>query len=307
MGEENEKREEWYGWKDIMVSGSLIGDTVKKGKDIWEKEYRFIKIPSGYGYDGYCFVLSEKLVHSPVLKKDNWWFSICHDMNIELIYLPELREDGKRYKRFKLSGRELVNEIFGEYEVDFHKQSEERLRKERERKEKRDKKNDGKIVCGIYTGNNFGRLRGDTRYIGSSDAKAFFSSYGGADFRYSNSVYEKVENVSVLFEIRANVSKYDFLQVEEIINMYLEHIGYFTEMKSETEKHLKSRMMRKEHDITMQIAPAYDLLGSEMDDVIGRLKEVMLVHLDWVLCEDEQERKILHDRLDDLKKGLGNK
>lgn len=99
-----ENENEWYGWKDIELDSNLIGDTINKGSGIFEKEYTYIKIPAGYGYDGYCFLLSSRCVH-------NTYFSICHDMKIELIFDPELRENGKKYKRYSLVGRELNNRI----------------------------------------------------------------------------------------------------------------------------------------------------------------------------------------------------
>lgn len=35
---------QWYGWKDIELSGELVGETIKKGNGMWEKEYTS-KIP----------------------------------------------------------------------------------------------------------------------------------------------------------------------------------------------------------------------------------------------------------------------
>lgn len=81
----------WSGWRNIEISNELIGDTVEKGSGYWKKEYTYINIPTGYGYDGYIFLLSNNCVHDNFGNEHLWfsYFSICHDMKIELIYNPE--------------------------------------------------------------------------------------------------------------------------------------------------------------------------------------------------------------------------
>lgn len=210
---------EWAGWKDIELNSDLIGDTITKGSDTWEKEYTYIKIPEGYGYDNYCFLLSSKCVHiSENEKLYLSYFSICHDMKIELIISPEFKENGKRYKRYKLSGRELFNTIFKDYEINFHKEYYERARKEQEEKDKKNKKKMGRCICGKYNG-NFSVYDTGNKYMPESCFKAFFQLEDGS--RYSNKKFNKVENVKVIFEISSDISKYEFDKWEEIINAYL--------------------------------------------------------------------------------------
>ena len=112
---------DWIGWKDISLDDDLIGETITKGSGMWQKDYVYIKIPKGYGYDNYCFLLSAKCVHISNDKKAyGSYFSIAHNMDIELIYDPDMREAGKKYKRYKLKGYELFDSIFDGYELNFY-------------------------------------------------------------------------------------------------------------------------------------------------------------------------------------------
>jgi hypothetical protein len=216
----------WYGWKDISIPNNLIGETIKKGSGIFEKEYTYINIPPGYGYDNYCFLLSSSIVHESSNGKEHW-FSICHDMKIELFYSPDAREEGKRYKRYKLTGYELFENIFDSYETDFIADMVAREKKKAEEKEKRDKKTYGKIVCGIYKGNVYSEL--DPRYRSENIVKAYF--YTGSS--YSNSKFSKVQNVKREFVIAENVSKQTYIELEELLNKSLsEYMFYVTSLAS---------------------------------------------------------------------------
>lgn len=135
---ENQEKK-WYGWKDIEIDKELIGDTIEKGSGVWVKEYCYINIPDGHGYDNYSFLLSANCVHYAIKKESHSYFSIADDMNIELVYNPEKRETEKRYKRYKMTGYELFENIFKEYEINFKEASRIRLEKERLEKEKREK------------------------------------------------------------------------------------------------------------------------------------------------------------------------
>lgn len=207
----DDKEQLWIGWKDISLENDLIGETVSKGKDIWKKDYTYIKTPKGYGYDNYCFLLSSNCVHSS-------YFSICDDMNIELVYDPDLREEGKKYKRYKLKGYELFELVFKDYEINFFKESEDRNRMEREERERKDRKKIGRCVCGIYKGNN-SIYDTDLKYKSDFDFKAYFQLENGS--RYANKRFDKVENVRVIYEICSGISKYEFNKWEDIINAYL--------------------------------------------------------------------------------------
>lgn len=231
-----EQNEEWYGWKDIEIPIDLTGDNVTKGSGTWEKEYTYIKVPHGYGYDGYCFLLSSTCVHYGT-GKDSWWFSICHDMKIELIYDPELRESGKRYKRYKLTGRELFNNIFKDYEVNFKKEYEERRKREETEKEIKDRKNIGTIVAGRYTGNVYQNK--NEKYRSEYALKAYFS--GNKTMTYSNKKFDKVRNIKEEFVICENISKYHFLKYEDIINAFLLDIDTHMDICNTLETRLKRK------------------------------------------------------------------
>lgn len=252
----------WYGWKDIRVSGSMIGDTIKKGSGIWEKEYTYIEIPQGYGYDNYCFLLSEKLVHISIEGRE-WWFSICHDMKIELFYLPEKREDGRKYKRFKMTGYELFENIFKDYEVNFKKEYEKQLKEEREARIKRDKSKIGTIICGIYMGNNYDN--GNLKYSKDETLRAFFDS-GKA---YSNGKFSKVQNVRKEFVIMENVSKHDFVEMETIINGYLEEYMLYKNTRIRVCRFAERKEQVKESRTLMKLYPEA-LVKTDLSDIRDR-------------------------------------
>lgn len=271
-----------WGWKEIMVPPKLIGEEVKKGSGIFEKEYTYVKIPSGCGYDNYCFLLSSNCVHLGV-DRDKWWFSINSDMKIELIYDPELREAGKRYKRYKLSGYELYEQIYKEYEINFERESIERLRREQKKRDKRNKANIGRIVCGIYEGNSYCDVQ--LKYMGEHTLKAYF--IGNDQSTYANSKFDKVRNVKVDFTVYENISKYNFLQYEAIINAYLMKYEMFKEIYEKLNNNLNrieekqvSRLVRKHTPEYGVVTFTDDLIEKQiksskeaMEEVKNRLKE----------------------------------
>lgn len=219
-------------WKEISVDSELIGEKITKGSGYYEKEYRYIKIPTGYGYDGYVFLLAESIV-GHIAELNSWWFSVCDDMKIELFYDPELREAGKRYKRYKITGYELVENIFKEYERDIEKECEERIKAERAAKEKRDRANIGTVICGRYTGNIYGNEYNNYNY--QKHLCAFFRSEAGT---YSNHKYSKVHNVDREFVIM-EMNKHHFLQLEDIINAYIGEYEMYKNMYETLTKHLE--------------------------------------------------------------------
>lgn len=219
-----------WSWKDISISEELIGETIEKGKDMWKKEYTYIMLPKGYGYDGYCFLLSDNCVH-------DGYISINSDMKIELFYAPDKREEDKKYKRYKLTGKELFDKVFKDYEVNFEREYEERAKKEALAKEKRDKAIIGTIYCGIYQGNAYSDM--DYKYMKDLGAKAYFSGNGHST--YMNSKFQKVQNMKIKYVVMKNVSRYHFLRYEDIINTYLSEIEIF----EKTLNILKSIYLRK--------------------------------------------------------------
>lgn len=257
-------------WKDIVINNELIGEKITKGSGYFEKEYRYIKVPTGYGYDGYVFLLSEKLVNQSS-DNNSWWFSICNDMKIELFYDPELREEGKRYNRHKMTGYDIVEKIFKQYEVDFKKECEERLLSKRIAKEKRDKSNIGTVVCGNYTGNFYGNSYNNYNYQNS--LSAFFLSSSGT---YSNHMFLKVQNVKHEFVI-LKMSKYHFVLYEEIINAYLNEYDMYKNMAVTITKRLA--VQRKTVIHTEFIAK------EQLDNCLAAMKKV---------------RQLLQERLENL-------
>lgn len=278
--------EEWYGWKDVRIPSSLVGDCVTKGTGRWEKDYTYIKIPQGFGYDGYCFLLSSACVH---LGSDYWWFSICHDMRIELIYDVELREDGKRYKRYKLSGRELYDTVFKEYEVNFKKESDEREAKKQAAKEKHDKSTMGKIVCAMYEGNFY--PDDNLKYLRDFSYKAYFIGYNAST--YCNHKFDKVRNVKVNFVVFENISKYHFLQYETIINAYLSDFSMYMDMIHSLEKRL-NRLQSFRHSSKAVIRSYPEVFVSTgLEDIVNN-------HISLCKQSIEDIKIRLHDRIEDL-------
>lgn len=280
--------DDWYGWKDIKVSCSLIGDSIKKGSGGWEKEYTYIKIPHGYGYDNYCFLLSSACVHYSA-SEDYWWFSVCHDMKIELIYDVELREQGKRYKRYKLSGRELFNTVFKDYEVNFAKESEEKAKKDKAMKEQKDKSVKGQIVCAKYRG-NFHSF-GDVHYRRDTCFKAYFMGYNNST--YCNHQYDKVRNVKVEFVIFDNISKHEFFQYETIINAYLSDFDMYMGMLQSLEDRLR-RIDTIRHANKAVIRANQEFL------VTTGLEDIVENHILFCKQSIDDIKIRLHDRIEDL-------
>lgn len=256
-------------WKDIRVSAEWIGDEVDKSTSYLSKVFTYIKIPDGYGYDNYCFLLSSRCVHSNLkLKSDSLYISICFNMKIELFYDPEKRAGKKKYKRYKLSGEELYEQVFKDYEVDFIKESEERLKREREEKEKRDRKNIGKVICGLYQGNYY--PDNDLKYMQDLVPKAYF--IGDKNSTYCNHKFDKVQNVKKLFVIFEGISKYHFGEYEAIINEYLNDYYMWQNMyerlcQRESEK--KTIVVNTEH----LIHEPKELCERAMNEVLEMLQE----------------------------------
>lgn len=175
-------------WNDIRLSKKLIGKPIENN---WGYSYTFITLPKNETYDDdYGFFISSKLIYLST-------FSLPNDYKVELQKNPDLRESGKRYKRYKMSGLKLKETILKNYIVDLQAESSERLKNENDDKDSRNKKIIGRIIYGRYLGNRYGR---DMEWY--SD---YFFDHNGS---FSNSIYEKVRNVKVELVIADNISKY---------------------------------------------------------------------------------------------------
>lgn len=191
----------WSGWKQISLDKKFFGKTIKKGKDLWEREYTYILIPPGYGYDNYCFLLSSNCI---IHYSDSKCFTLHSDMTIELFYNPDLKEPNKKYKRYTITSLELYKTVFKPYEIE-----------KQERELKKEKTKQGVCICGIYNGNN--SLYDIYKYQKQTVFKAFFKE----NRCYYNYEFDKVINVECIFEIANNMSRYDFNRLENFINSYL--------------------------------------------------------------------------------------
>lgn len=191
----------WSGWKHIPLDKKILGNTIIKGKDFWKKEYTYILIPPGYGYDNYCFMLSSNCFH---YHNGSECFSLHSDMTIELFYNPDSKEPNKKYKRYTLTSLELYKTVFMPYE---------KAKEERELKREKTKK--GVCICGKYNGNN--SLYDIYKYQKQTVFKAFFKE----NRCYYNQNFDKVINVECVFEIANKMSRYDFNRLEDFMNKYI--------------------------------------------------------------------------------------
>lgn len=182
-------------WHDFEIDKELIGE-VKGSGSMYES--RFITLPENEVYEsGYGFFMGVKLVSSW-----NGTISIPDGYKMELQMSPELREPGKRYKRYKLTGQEIKETVFFPYQK---KQAELEKKKAQER-DRRNRKVMGRIVYGYYRGNT---------YLGRPDYAPDYFFFNGS--RYYNRTHEKVQNVKEEFTVMKGVSKYFFdIKIEEI-------------------------------------------------------------------------------------------
>lgn len=184
------------GWDYFEIGKDLVGEPVKSGEGFYAHERQFITLPANEAYvAGYGFYISSRLAGDDYIR-------LPDDYNVVLQMSPGAREPGKRYKRYKLTGREIKDSVFLPYRL---KRDEEEMAKEIARN-KRNEKVMGKIVYGQYEGNQYGDY-GDL-------FKAYFFCNGK---RYYNYMHEKVANVRVDFVVIEDVSKRLFDEmVEEI-------------------------------------------------------------------------------------------
>lgn len=253
---------QWTGWKEISIPSELVGDSITKGDGYYKKEYRYIKMPLGYGYDGYVFLISEKLlVQFDYLDQMHYYVKICDDMTFELFYDPKLREDKKRYKRWKLTVHELFDRIIEQYKDGIFQKEYAMQQEKKAQKEKRDKSIIGTIVCGRYTGNLYGNIYEEYRY--QDYLTSFFKCDAGT---YSNQKFSKVQNVNLEFVIIKNISKYHFLLHEELINAFINEYETYANIKDILEHQL---MHSKNHNTGTE-----DILEKQLENCIQAMEEV---------------------------------
>lgn len=93
-------------WDDYRLGKEYIGETIDKG---FGYSQNFITLPENQVYDsGYGFFISSKRASEEEI-------SLPDDYKVELIMNPELREEGNRYKRYKISGLELKEQVLEPY------------------------------------------------------------------------------------------------------------------------------------------------------------------------------------------------
>lgn len=188
-------------WHDIYLEEKFIGELIEKGSGHFKKEYYYILVP-GEKYTGYTFLLSAKCVSKSFTEKGQYLISLEDDMKLELFMHPDHRESSTRYKRYKLSGQELISEVLEDYETALMYESIEKQQK----LDRRNKRITGSIVYGKYMGNHYG------------DKEDLFSEfYFCHDGVYYNRYHSKVRNVDVAFTLYENVSKYFFYETERLI------------------------------------------------------------------------------------------
>ncbi len=237
-------------WHNIIVGKDLIGECIDKGSGYWKKSYTYINIPDGYyePWNGYCFLLSSSCVWETTITLED-------DMKIELFMQQHLREDGKRYKRYHVTGKELIDNVFCNYEDTICKAEMNRTIKERQAREKRNRKVIGDIVYGTYVGNSYGD-KGDI-------TPTYFFQHDGVFF---NAYHSKVRNVCVEYTVFENVSKYFFEKTIDLIStIFSDYI-----VISEAEKKLKC-LEHTSYDISVAI----DLLEKEKENIMKKLENAL--------------------------------
>lgn len=183
-------------WDAFEISEALIGEAIKSGEGYYARERQFITLPENTVYEaGYGFYMSARLVGDGRIR-------LPDDYHVELQMEPSARAPGRRYKRYKLTGRDIKESVLLPYR---HRLAEEERAREITR-EKRNERIKGNIVYGQYEGNRYGD-QGDL-------FKDYFFFNGK---RYYNCRYDKVANVRVDFIVMEDVSKrfYDEM-VDEI-------------------------------------------------------------------------------------------
>lgn len=181
-------------WDEFYIDKSLVGERVESGRDYRGNPLyvsHFILLPPNNVYaTGYGFYLSAKLVD-----EEDGHIKLSDDYKVELQMSPSAREPDKRYKRYKLSGAEIKEQVF----TPFAEIEAQREKAKAEARDKRNRRVMGSIVYGKYTGNHYGD---------QGDLSCDYFFFNGS--RYYSRCHEKVSNVRVSFTVIENASKYFF-------------------------------------------------------------------------------------------------
>ena len=161
----------------------------------------FVTLPPNPHYaEGYGFYIGSSLI-------TEGYISLPDDYKIELLMTPELREPGKRYKRYRMTGKELASQIFDPY-MDSVLKKQMEIQRQKERRYKRIK---GDIVYGIYKG---------SRYDFPDQLYDFYFVHDGM---YYNKRHEKVKNVVVESIVFEGVTKLFYDKSVDILKRELEN------------------------------------------------------------------------------------
>lgn len=202
-------------WHNIFLDKKYIGETISKGTSYLVKDYTYIHIPDER-YINYTFLLSTRCISEATTRKDAFMLSIADDMNIELFYHPDFRESGTRYKRYKMTGKELVEDILAPYEDNLLQDWIEREKKQKKERDRRNKRVIGNIVYGQYLGNIYNQDDKDIR-------SHYYFEHDGIFYRPPR---QKVKNVKVEQVIFENVSKYLFDTCSPLLPDFLQKHRY---------------------------------------------------------------------------------
>lgn len=245
-------------WENVILPPVLMGETFTSGGGYYEKEYVYIKIPYSEKYDHYCFAISSKLVDA-TSEPELLYINLCMDAEYVLQKDAEYREEGKRYKRYKMTGKELYDTVLEVCEDDFLiKRQKEAETKEKERT-KREKKVMGYIVYGVYKGNNYGD-KGDlveNYFFENKQTGTYFNQY-----------HEKVSNVQVTYRINKQISKHFFRNNMNVLREKLQK-WIWMQKTLECQNALLS-VLEDDEPLQVEIAKLQQMLGKEIENETTR-------------------------------------
>lgn len=234
-------------WQDILIGSDLIGESIDRGTGYYKKSYTYIFVP-GENYKGYCFLLSSNCVYENLI-------SIKDNMNIELFMHPDNKADNKKYKRYRMTGAELIENILGPYEDNLYVERAKRQREEAEKQKSLDKKKKGNIVYGHYYGSIYDQTDNFRDFFFHSSSGTFFNKY-----------HEKARNVKISFVVMEDVSKYFFKQVKDILDKRLKDYIKLMDILEQLET------LNNQSEISLIKEQIHTLQESTMNKLIRDLK-----------------------------------
>lgn len=245
-------------WQLVSLNPALKGETFTSGSGYYEKEYIYINIPTSDKYDHYCFAISTKLVDAES-SPDFLYINLCLDAEYTLQKALEYRGEGKRYKRYKMCGKELYEAILEECEDDYFKQWQQDTQRKEQNRIKRENKVMGHIVYGHYKGNTYGQWAdiSETFFFENTETKTYFNKH-----------HDKVSNVVVKYRIEKPVSKAYFREIEPNI---FEKLNKWKWLKRtlEMQENLLSALEEKDL-LRNEILKTQELLKKEVEEELNR-------------------------------------